>query len=122
MIMKAFRIGDWRLGIKELKVPGLTKTCPFGCQATFDLPHFLLWCPMLDCTRKETGIFDFFMSHRMKWDLDDKEIVKQFLYAMNDDLLVVKRHGNALIRMRNQWYRLANRHGIKLNVRTQEIH
>ena len=117
-ILKAFRVGDWRLGIKELERPGIPTKCPFGCHALLDLPHFLFWCSQLDAIRKESGIFDFFCKSRMNSN-EETDIVKKFLWAMDDDPAVVKSHGSALIKMRNSWYQNAISKNINLNVRTK---
>ena len=115
-IIKAFRVGDWRIGVRELSRKGLVKDCPFGCQSKFDLAHFLFWCPLLDRVRKETGLYEFYNTSRMKWEMTDTDIIVKFLWAMNDDPMVVKHHGNILVTLRNKWYKLAKAHGISLGV------
>lgn len=84
-ILKAFRIGDCRLGIKELGVKDEVTMCPFGCKTQLDLPHFMFWCPVLKETRKEIGILDFHCSYKSKLEATDEDILIQFLWAMNDD-------------------------------------
>ena len=80
----------------------------------------MFWCPQLDATRKETGLFDFFSRYHSK-GYEDKDIVTKYLWAMNDDPIVVKDHGSVLIKMRNKWYREAESKGINLNVRKKII-
>ena len=112
-------MGDWRIGVRELSRDGLVKNCPFGCHSKFDLAHFLFWCPLLDRVRKETGMYEFYNTSRMKWNMTDTEIIVNFLWAMNDDPVVVKNHGNILVTLRNKWYRLATARGIALGVAKQ---
>ena len=92
------------------------KKCPFGCHAIFDLPHFMFWCPLLDRVRKETGIYEYHNTSRIKWDLTDSEVIINYLWAMNDDPAVVKNRGNSLIQLRNKWYKLAIKHRISLGI------
>ena len=115
-ILKAFRVGDWRIGIKELKKPGLPTKCPFGCQTLFDLPHFMFWCPQLDVVRRETGISDFFHVYNSA-SYEDNDIIRRFLWASDDDPDEVRKHGQTVIRMRNSWYKAAVSKKINLNVR-----
>ena len=84
-ILKAFRVGDCRLGIKELKVDDKVVMCPFNCKVKLDLPHFMFRCPKLERTRQEVGILDFLNTVGKRAELTDKDILVQFLWAMNDD-------------------------------------
>ena len=119
-ILKAFRVGDWRLGIKELGNQETLSECPFGCKSTFDVPHFMFWCPQLNDTRKQTGLLDFHSTYKVN-GYEDKDIVRRYLWALNDDPLVVKEHGSALIRMRNNWFRKAEELKVNLNVKTKNL-
>ena len=119
--MKSFQVGDWRLGIKELRKNDTNPLCPFGCQTELNIPHFLFWCPVLYKSRKDTGILDFHHSHKLQFAMDDDHIVVRYLWANSDDPLVMKTHGKTLIKLRNTWYRLAQEHGVHLNVRMREI-
>ena len=120
-IIKAFRVGDWRIGVRELSRDGQVRNCPFGCHALFDLPHFLFWCPLLDDVRKSTGLYEYFNTTRMKWNLSETEIVIDFLWAMNDDPAIVKHRGNTLVKMRNKWFKLAIANGQALGVNVKYL-
>ena len=115
-ILKAFRVGDWRFGIKELKTSKLAAKCPFCCHEELSLPYFMFWCPQLDVTRKETEIYSFFLKHHSE-SYSDKDIIRRYLWAENDDPLIVKKHGQSIIRMQNNWYEAAILHKRNLNVR-----
>ena len=119
--MKAFRVGDWRLGIKELKQAERVVKCPFGCETELTVPHFLLWCPDLNSKRNKTKISEFYQIYHEK-SYEDDDIVRQYLWAMDDDPMVVKEHGEALINMRNMWYKLAKEKKLNLNVKTKISH
>ena len=95
--------------------------CPFGCKTDLTIPHFLFWCPVLGSKRSETGISKFFHTHCIN-SYEEDDIVRQYLWAMDDDPLVVKEHGEAIIKMRNMWYKLAKERNINLNVRTKITH
>ena len=48
-------------------------------------------------------------------------MIKLYLDAKGNEKTSVKERGHALASMRNEWYRVAMRKGINLNVRTKEI-
>ena len=76
---------------------------------------------VLDVVRKETGLYEFYNTNRMKWGMSDTEVIIKFLWAMNDDPAVVKHRGNILIKLRNKWYQLAEKQGIFLGVKINQL-
>ena len=66
---------------------------------------------------------DFYNSNKQRYEMNDDEVVVRYLWANNDDNLVMKSHGKALIKLRNTWYNLAlsQEHGVHLNVRMRKL-
>ena len=64
---------------------------------------------------------DFYNSNKQHYEMNDDEVVVRYLWANNDDPLVMKSHGKALIKLRNTWYNLAQEHGVHLNVRMRKL-
>ena len=44
-------------------------------------------------------------------NLSETDTIIKYLYALDDNPSVVKKHGSALIRMRNSWYEVSRKIG-----------
>ena len=121
-ILSTCRIGDWRIGVKELvTTEDKRPPCPMCNSINFTFPHFLLWCTALDKIRRECGLYSYIIKNSFLSDQSERETIQMFLDAEGNEPKIVKRHGGALIKMRNAWYKLAKQKNYNLNVRTKEI-
>lgn len=120
-ILSCFRIGDWRIGLKEMMDKTIVPPCAMCNSISLSLPHFLLWCPVLDSVRRASGLYAYIVENLFFKQLSEEEVIKLYLDAKGNEKTSVKERGHALASMRNEWYRVAMRKGINLNVRTKEI-
>ena len=82
--------------------------CPMCSACELTLPHFLIWCPVLDSVRKESGLYSFMVENCLMEKVSEAEAIKMYLEAKGNDPDVIKVRGKALIQMRNHWYKKAN--------------
>ena len=85
------------------------------------LPLFLIWCPVLDKVRRISGVHAFMVENHFLKGFSEQEAIKLYLDAKGNEMKTVRERGKAIILMRNEWYRIAKRKNINLNVRTKQI-
>ena len=120
-IISSFRVGDTRIGFKELMQGEIMPSCPMCTARTLSLSHFMLWCPALDDIRRECGIYCYMVEKHFFEGNSETKTVQLYLDAEGNKPETVKVRGKALVMMRNNWYRIAKRKNIELNVRTKDI-
>ena len=76
---------------------------------------------MLDKVRRINGVHAFMVENHFVKGFSEKETIKLYLDAKGNEVKTVRERGKTIILMRNEWYRIAKRKNISLNVRTKEI-
>ena len=100
-VLSSFRVGDWRIGLKERMNKSILPPCPMCSSISLTLPHFLIWCPVLDKVRRISGVHAFMVENHFLKGFSEQEAIKLYLDAKGNEMKTVRERGKAIILMRN---------------------